>query len=218
MGNAGVTRRSFLAGSAATVGALATGFGAAAGEEPSPSVPKSPNEKLNIAGIGVGGQGGRDIDNFSILGENIVALCDVDDAHAADTYKRYPDAKKYRNFREMLEKEKSIDAVVIGTPDHLHAVVAMAAIQMGKHVYCEKPLTHSIYEARALAKAARDAKVATQMGNQGHANEGVRLLQEWFEAGLLGEVREVCSWTNRPTWAPGLDAPDHGKLMPVVPA
>ncbi|MCC6797527.1 MAG: Gfo/Idh/MocA family oxidoreductase [Candidatus Hydrogenedentes bacterium] len=174
------------------MGALAAGTASAA--EPRRI---APNERLNIAGIGVGGQGGRDIDHFSALGENIVALCDVDDAHAAKTFEHYPNAKKYRDFRVMLEQQKDIDAVVIGTPDHLHAVVAMTAIQMGKHVYCEKPLTHSIYEARVLAKAARDAKVATQMGNQGQASDESRVLAELIWDGAIGNVREIHGWCNR---------------------
>ena len=127
-----------------------------------------PSEKLNIAGIGVGGQGAGDL--RALESQNIVALCDVDWRHAAGTFGRYPDAKKYRDFREMLDKEdKNIDAVVVATPDHCHAVASMAAIRRGKHVYCEKPLTHTVYEARAVAEAAREHKVATQMGNQGQA-------------------------------------------------
>ena len=155
----------------------------------------APNDKLNIAGIGVGGMGGRDIDCVS--SENIVALCDVDEKHAANTFGRYPNAKKYRDFRKMLEEQKDIDAVVVATPDHLHAVVSMAAIKMGKHVYCEKPLTHSVYEARMVAEAAREAKVATQMGNQGQASEEARLICEFIWDGAIGPVREVHGWSNR---------------------
>jgi len=178
-----------------------------------------PSEKLNIAGIGIGGQGGHDID--SVKSQNIVALCDVDDAYSAKTMKRYPKAKRYRDFRQMLDKEKSIDAVVVGTPDHTHAVVSMRAIKMGKHVYCEKPLTRTVYEARALAKATRQAGVATQMGNQGMAFEGNRLINEWIWDGAIGPVREVHAWSDRPThngqlfWAQGIDRP---KDTPPVPA
>ena len=118
----------------------------------------APSDKLNIAGIGVGGQGGGDISRME--SENIVALCDVDWERAARTFKKYPDVPRYRDFRVMLEKRKDIDAVVVGTPDHVHAAVVMAAIQSGKHVFCEKPLTHTIYEARTVTKAARDAGVA----------------------------------------------------------
>ena len=210
MGNGNLSRRNFLMGTAVTAGALAMGAGAAANE----ARRISPNDKLNIAGIGVGGQGGRDLDNIGT--ENIVALCDVDDAHAAHTYNRYPDAKRYRDFRVMLEQQKDIDAVVIGTPDHLHAVVAMTAIQMGKHVYCEKPLTHSIHEARVLAQAARDAKVATQMGNQGQASDESRLLCEYIWDGAIGNVREIHGWCNRnPSISPrGMGRPEGSSPVP----
>ena len=137
---------------------------------------QAPSETLNIAGIGVGGMGGVDI--RSVESQNIVALCDVDWNRAAETFKRYPKAKKYKDFRVMLEQEKSIDAVVVATPDHCHAVAAMAAIKMGKHVYVEKPMAHSIHEVRTLTEAAREAGVATQMGNHGHAKETMRLLKE----------------------------------------
>ncbi|HOZ49979.1 MAG TPA: Gfo/Idh/MocA family oxidoreductase [Candidatus Hydrogenedentes bacterium] len=202
-----ISRRYFLMGTAATVGGLAVAQAPARRTV-------SPNEKLNIAGVGVGGKGGNDIDNVS--SENIVALCDVDDAYAAATYNRYPNAKKYRDFRVMLEKEKDIDAVVVGTPDHLHAVVSMAAIQLGKHVYCEKPLTHSVYEARALAEAARNAKVATQMGNQGQASEEARLVCELIWDGAIGTVREIHGWSNRyPRISPrGMGRPEGESPVP----
>ncbi|MHC4228388.1 MAG: Gfo/Idh/MocA family protein, partial [Planctomycetota bacterium] len=178
-----------------------------------------PSEKLNIAGIGVGGQGSWDLDNVG--SENIVALCDVDWARAADTFKRYPKAKRYRDFRVMLEKERQVDAVVVATPDHVHAVATMTAIKMGKHAYCEKPLTRTVYEAREIAKAAREAGVATQMGNQGMAFEGNRLINEWIWDGAIGNVREVHAWSDRPThngklfWAQGVDRP---KDTPPVPS
>ena len=180
----------------------------------------SPNNKLNIAGIGVGGQGGHDVDQFS--SENIVALCDVDEAHAARVFKKYPNAKRCKDFRQMLDQDKSIDAVVVGTPDHLHAIVSVTAIKHGKHVYCEKPLTRTVYEARTVAKAAREAKVATQMGNQGMAFEGNRLINEWLWAGAIGPVREVHVWSDRPThrgkmplwWPQGVERP---KDTPQVP-
>jgi predicted dehydrogenase len=179
-----------------------------------------PSEKINIAGIGIGGQGGHDLDELK--SQNIVALCDVDSAHAAGTFKRYPDAKKYRDFREMLDKEdKNIDGVVVGTPDHLHAIVSMTAIKRGKHVYCEKPLTHSVYEARVLAQAAREAKVATQMGNQGQASEETRLTCETIWDGAIGQVREVHVWTDRPLngidkwyWPQGVDRPKGEDPVP----
>lgn len=180
----------------------------------------SPNNKLNIAGIGIGGQGAWDLQEVS--SENIVALCDVDSSYAAKTFAAYPNAKRYKDFRTMLEKEKSIDAVVVATPDHTHAIVSMAAIRHGKHVYCEKPLTRTVKEARGLAEAAREAKVATQMGNQGMAFEGNRLMNEWLWDGAIGPVREVHVWSDRPThrgkmplwWAQGIERP---KETPPVP-
>jgi predicted dehydrogenase len=175
-----------------------------------------PSEKLNIAGIGVGGRGADDLSELE--SENIVALCDVDDARAAETYKRYPAARRYKDFRRMLDKEdKNIDAVMVATPDHTHAAASMAAIRRGKHVYCEKPLTHTIHESRQLARAAREAKVATQMGNQGQAFEGPRLLSEWIAAGAIGGVREVHVWSNRPAgmWPQGAKRPEG---TPPVPA
>ena len=180
----------------------------------------APSEKLNIAGIGVGGQGASDLGNVS--SENIVALCDVDWRHAGGTFRRYPNTSKYRDFRKMLDKEdKNIDAVVVATPDHIHAPATMAAIKRGKHVYCEKPLTHSVYEARKIAEAAREHKVATQMGNQGQATESPRLMCEYIWDGAIGPVREVHVWTDRPLrglnavyWPQGVERP---KEKPPVP-
>src|SRR5258706_1102186 len=178
-----------------------------------------PSEQLNIAGIGLGGQGTQDITQFK--NENIVALCDVDAAKAGGTFKRYPKAKIYKDFREMLDKEKEIDAVVVATPDHLHAFPTMTAIKLGKHVYCEKPLTHSVWEARQVAEASRAHKVATQMGNQGQASEGTRRLSEMIQAGAIGGVIEAQGWTDRPSnglfneyWPQGISRP---KDTPPVP-
>jgi predicted dehydrogenase len=154
----------------------------------------APSEKLNIAGIGVGGMGKSNLSQLE--SENIVALCDVDHVYAAGTFKKYPQAKVYTDFREMLDKEKSIDAVMIATPDHTHAVISMEAMRRGKHVYCQKPLTHDVYEARMLAKAARETGVTTQMGIQGHSGEGGRLICEWIWDGAIGEVREVDAWCS----------------------
>ncbi|MHC4623290.1 MAG: Gfo/Idh/MocA family protein [Planctomycetota bacterium] len=172
-----------------------------------------PSEKLNIAGVGVGGMGKSNLKNLA--DENIVAVCDVDEDYAGKVFDSYPQAKKYTDFRKMLEKQKEIDAVVVATPDHTHAVISMMAIKMGKHVYCQKPLTHSVYEARMLTEAARKYKVATQMGNQGHSGEGIRLVCEWIWDGAIGEVCEVHAWTNRPVWPQGIDRP---KDVPPVPA
>jgi predicted dehydrogenase len=177
---------------------------------------QSPNNKLNIACCGVGGRGYDAV--RALKDENLVAFCDVDDERAAKAYAEFPSVPHFRDFRVMLDKMGgSIDAVTVSTPDHMHFPIAMAAIAHGKHVFVEKPLTHTVAEARRLAQAARDAKVATQMGNQGHAGEGARLLKEWVDAGVLGEVREVHSWTDRPIWPQGVKPLDHSKMMPVVP-
>ena len=171
-----------------------------------------PSEKLNIAGIGIGGRGEGDLHECG--SENVVALCDVDDAYAARVYTKYPQARKWHDFRKMLDAQKDIDAVVIATPDHLHAPIAMAAIKRGKHVYCEKPLTHSIWEARQVAEAAREAGVATQLGNQGQASEENRLVSEFIADGAIGPVREVHAWCNRYISPRGIDRP---KETPPVP-
>jgi len=165
-----------------------------------------PDKKMRVACVGCGGKGKVDVSGVS--GEQIVALCDVDLDRAADTFRKYPEAKRYRDFRQMLiEMDDQIDAVVVTTPDHMHFPVAMMAIQMGKHVYVQKPLTHTVAEARALTLAAREHDVVTQMGNQGHAGEGIRMLREWLQAGVIGDVREVHIWTNRPVWPQGIDRP-----------
>lgn len=184
---------------------------------------KAPSDTLNIACVGVGGMGFSD--TRGVRSQNIVALCDVDDEMVVNLIRSerldpnekamYEKAAKYRDFRRMLEKEKGIDALTVTTPDHNHAVIAMAAIKLGKHVYVQKPLTHTIKEARLLAKAAREANVVTQMGNQGHAGEGARLICEWIWAGAIGDVSEVHCWTNRPIWPQGIDAPAE---IPSVPS
>lgn len=173
-------------------------------------------DRVNLAFVGVGGRGRNAIE--ALVDENIVAFCDVDEARASENYQKYPDVPKFRDYREMFaEMADKIDAVVITTPDHMHFPVAMTAIAHGKHVYVEKPLTHTVEEARLLTEAARKAGVITQMGNQGHSNEGTRLTKEWIQAGVLGEIREIHSWTNRPIWPQGLSLPDHSKMIPVVP-
>lgn len=184
---------------------------------------KAPSDKLNIACIGVGGKGRSD--TMGISGENIVALCDVDDAKIADLKKHIQDdtgamkwfekAKKYKDFRRMLtEMDKDIDAVTVSTPDHTHAVAAMMAIKMKKHAFVQKPLTHTIVEARALAAEAKKQGVATQMGNQGHSGEGARLINEWIWDGAIGDVTKVHCWTNRPIWPQGIDAPTEEQAVP----
>lgn len=171
-----------------------------------------PSEKLNIAGIGIGGRGEGNLDECRT--ENVVALCDVDEVYAARVFKKYPNAKKWTDYRRMLDEQKDIDAVMIATPDHTHAVIAMAAIKRGLHIYCEKPLTHSIWEARQLTLAAREAKVATQLGNQGQASEGNRLVSEIIWDGAIGPVREVHAWCNRPISPRGIGRPTETPDVP----
>ena len=157
---------------------------------------QSPGAKLNIAAIGVGGMGAANLK--ACVNENIVALCDVDRDYAAKTFALYPKATVYTDYREMLDKQKDIEGVIIATPDHTHAMITMACLQAGKHVYCQKPLTHTVAEARAIAAAAKKYKVVTQMGNQGHSFESMRILKEWLDDGAIGKVTEVHAWTDRP--------------------
>lgn len=177
----------------------------------------APSDKLIVAGIGVGGKGESDIYNFAETGKaEIGYLCDVDDRRAATSIARFPKAKYYKDFREMLDKEsKNIDAVSVSTPDHNHAIQALAAMERGKHVYVQKPLTHDIYEARALTEAAEKYKVVTQMGNQGASGDGVRKMREWYNAGLLGKVHTVYCWTNRPVWPQGIPWPQKTSPVPA---
>ncbi len=177
----------------------------------------APSDQVRIAGIGVGGRGA------SILREaskskfvKIVALCDVDDNRAAPTYKAYEKAKQYKDYRKLLEKAKGIDAIMVATPDHTHASIALPAMQLGKHVYLEKPLAHNIHETRLLTEAAAKYKVVTQMGNQGTSGEGVRKIQEWLAADLIGEVTKVHCWTNRPIWPQGVATPSGEHAVPAT--
>ncbi len=211
--NSGVSRRDLMGGAAA---AFAFTF-----------VPKhvlganggGANSKLNIAGIGVGGRGAGDIN--AVSSENIVALCDVDLKRAGGTIKKHPKARVYRDFRKMLDKEENnIDAVVIGAPDHIHAPASIRAMRMGKHVYCEKPMAHSVYEARRMTEIAAETGVVTQMGNQGHAGEGLRLYWEYINEGALGTVREVHVWSDRAGtpdrawWPQGVERPKEVHEVP----
>lgn len=172
------------------------------------------NDRINLAGIGVGGKGAGDVNDNAREGCNIVALCDVHDERAAQTFQRYPGAKRYRDFRVMLEKQKDIDAVTVSTPDHAHAPAALLAMKLGKHVYCQKPLTHSVYEARLMAETARKHNVVTQMGNQAHAGEPIRRAVELIRAGVIGQVSEAHMWTNRPIWPQGLTRPAEAQTVP----
>ena len=200
------TRRHLLKRAAAAAGALAL-----------PAIASGrvlgANERLNVAGIGVGGKGRSDISCCD--GENVVALCDVDQQRAAASFERFPKAKRYTDFRRMLEREgKHIDAVTVSTPDHVHAHAAIMAMNMGKHVYCQKPLAHSIHEARLMRQTAARTGVATQMGNQGHSRARTRRLVELIRGGALGTVHEVHVWTDRPIWPQGIGRP---AATPPVP-
>jgi len=173
----------------------------------------APSDKFNIVGIGAGGKGFSDLSACAKSpNAAVIAFCDVDDRQAVEAKKSWPDAKYYHDFREMLNKhEKDIDGVTISTPDHMHAVAAYDAMQRGKHVYVQKPLTHDIYEARVLTQAAEKYKVVTQMGNQGASGDGVRKMKEMYDSGLIGMVERVVCWTNRPIWPQALQVP-QGKL------
>lgn len=175
-------------------------------------VPGAPSATLNLAGIGIGGMGAGYLE--AVSSENIVALCDVDHGFAAKTFARYPKATRYTDYRKLLEKEKHIDGVVIGTPDHWHAPIALAALALKKAVYCAKPLTHTVWEARRVAEAAKAAGVATQMSVQANASEEHRLIAEWIAAGLIGQVKEVHTWSNRPVWPQGVVRPPETPAVP----
>ena len=212
-----VSRRDFIRNTAGAV----TAFNVLPGWVLGLNGQTPPSEKLNIAGIGVAGQGAHDISQFPE--HNIVALCDVDWAHAAGTFKKFPGAKQWKDFRKMLETQKEIDAVVVATPDHMHAFASVAAMQLGKHVYCEKPLTHSVWEARRVATVAREKKLATQMGNQGQASEQTRVLCEMVWSGVIGPVREAHIWTDRPSngllneyWPQGVNRPTDEPPVPTT--
>jgi predicted dehydrogenase len=167
---------------------------------------KSPNEKLNLAAIGAGGQPAADLRQAHAGVENVVALADVDWARGSESFERFPKAARYKDFRQMLDKQgKEIDAVVIGTPDHTHTYCAVVCMQLGKHVYVEKPLTRIAGEARILTRAAEKYKAATQMGNQGYSHDATRVACEILWSGEIGEVREVHAWTGRPSWPQGMN-------------
>lgn len=189
------TRRQFITRGATTAIALSFLPRHVLGGPGQPSA----NGKLTIGCVGIGGQGAGVMRDLAALPEvHIAALCDVDTKHAAHTIKAYPGRPLYADYREMLDKEKGLDAVMIATPDHWHAPITLAAMKRGKHVYCEKPLTHTIEEARLVGRVAAEMKVVTQMGNNGHGGEGIRLTKEWIDAGAIGAVREVHTWSDRP--------------------
>jgi len=191
-----VTRRTFLAATAAAATGCAT---TAPRVNTARVVPGkiSPNEKLNIAAVGISGMGSGNIDACKT--ENIVALCDVDFERSAGVFNAYPEASRYQDFRKMFDAEaNNFDSIIIATPDHTHAVIAMAAMELGKHVYCQKPLAHNLHEVRKLTEKARECGVQTQMGNQGHSSEQIRRVCEWIDDGAIGPVREVHAWSDRP--------------------
>ena len=176
----------------------------------------APSDKLAIAAIGVGGKGYSDISYFHKTGKaEIEFLCDVDDVNASRAVKQFPKAKYYKDWRELFDKKaRKFDAVSVSTPDHNHAIITMHAMQLGKHVYVQKPLTHDIYEARMLTQAAKRYKVVTQMGNQGASIDGTRQLTEWYDAGLIGDVHTVYAWTDRPIWPQGIQWPTVSAEIP----
>lgn len=175
----------------------------------------APSDTLYIAGIGVGGKGYSDLtEPAKSPHAKVVSLCDVDDRRAERARNTFKGASYYHDYREMLEKEANVDAVTVASPDHMHAIQALAAMERGKHVYVQKPLTHDIFEARQLTEAAHKYKVVTQMGNQGASGDGVRKMQEWYQAGLIGEVDEVWCWTDRPVWPQGIAWPNGKAEVP----
>jgi hypothetical protein len=207
----GITRRRFLYYSA-----LTTSVAALTGCHTARPARLKAGDKLRIAGVGGGGKGEVDIECCG--GEEIVAIADVDKSNegVVKSLKRYPNARFYYDWREMFEKEeKNIDAVTISTPDHLHAIIASAAIKMGKHVYCQKPLTQTVHEARYLRKLAKEYGVVTQMGNQGSADDGLRRAVEIIQAGVIGPVRQIHVWSNRPIWPQGISRPAGEDPVPA---
>lgn len=205
------SRREFLQTTAAT----GAGFWIA-GTAPAADEKKTPLEQVNFGCIGVGGKGTSDSNDAGRYG-NVIAICDVDDDTLSAAAKRFPKAKKYNDYRKMLdEMGKSIDAVTVSTPDHSHAPAAAMAMRMGKHCFTQKPLTHSISEARRLGEIAREMKVATQMGNQGTASSALRRSAAQIRAGAVGTVTEVHVWTNRPIWAQGIDRPAPSPVPETV--
>jgi hypothetical protein len=207
--NGGVSRRRFLG----TTAAATAGFTILPSSVVSGLGHVAPSDKLNIAGVGIGGMGRTNLRNLK--SQNIVALCDVDWKYAQKTFDDYPKAKKFWDWRKMYDEiGKEIDAVVVATADHSHALVAANAMTMGKHVYVQKPLTHSVYESRLLTRLAKKYKVATQMGNQGSSGEGVNLTTEWIMNGEIGEIRKVEAFTDRPIWPQGLNQPTEKVPVP----
>jgi predicted dehydrogenase len=204
-----MTRRNFLGASAAVAAFTIVPRNVLGG-----AGIQAPSDTLNVATVGIGGQGGSNTRACAGAGANIVALCDVDDNYAANAFRSYPNAVKYKDFREMLDKQKDIEAVVVATPDHSHAVIAMAAMRRGKHVYVQKPMTKYVWEARMLTEAARKYKVVTQMGNQGHSGQGVKTFEKMVADKIIGDITEAHAWTNRPIWPQGVNMPPQEIPVP----
>ena len=194
-----------------------TGLGAGAILLGAPAIVRGQNlnSRINVACIGVGGKGDSDVNDTAACGGNIVALCDVDARTLAKKAEKFPEAKKFSDFRKMLEEmDKSIDAVTISTPDHIHGLAGLMALNMGKHIYCQKPLTQTVFEARELRRVAKEKKLATQMGNQGSAGDGLRRAVEVIQAGVIGKPLELHVWSNRPIWPQGIDRPAGESPVP----
>jgi predicted dehydrogenase len=207
--SAGATRRQMLQGGAAAAIAAMTFPQILSAQA------KGANDRIRVACIGVGGKGGGDSDQAGSQGGEVVGLCDVDQKTLDGKAKQFPKAKTFRDFRKMLEAmDKDIDAVTISTPDHVHGIAAATAMSMGKHIYCQKPLTQTVYEARVLRKLAKDKKLATQMGNQGSAEDGLRRAVEVIQSGLIGKVHELHVWSNRPIWPQGIGRPEGEDPVP----
>ena len=209
------SRRTFLATTAAAASAIAVGrvFGQSVSTATSPKV--SPNDKINVAFIGVGGKGTENLAKLSAnSGVNVVALCDVDANTLGRAAKLHTSAKQYNDYRKLLDDQKDFDAAVVTIPDNHHAFAAVNAMRLGKHVYCEKPLTHDLYEARLMRETAAAQRVATQMGNSGHASRALRAVVELVQAGALGNVTEAHAWTNRPIWPQGMPRPKGSDPVP----
>lgn len=199
---AGASRRDFLRASAITAAATMAFPHIVSAQV------RGANDKIRVASIGVGGKGGSDVDQAAAAGGEIVALCDVDENTLNEKAKKYPQAKLYRDFRKMFEEmEKGIDAVTVSTPDHVHGIAAGTAMKLGKHVYCQKPFVQTVYEARTLRGLAKEKKVASQMGNQGSAEDGLRRAVEVIQSGLIGKPLELHIWSNRPIWPQGIARP-----------
>lgn len=200
------SRRTFL---------FAAGIGAGSALLARRARAQAPSQPLRVAFVGAGGIGGSHIDGASRLGATCLCFAEVDNNNIGRAKEKWPNATHYSDYRQMFDKQaKDIDAVMVGTPDHHHYPATAIAMQLGKHVYTQKPLTHTIWESRQLALASTKFKVATQMGNQGHANEGNRLIVEYIRSGMLGEIREIHAWTNRPVWPQGLERPEGEDPVP----